>query len=282
MCQAFGECCSALVKISEGIDPQSGAVVVTYRARTEGSFARIERHETAGVSHFVIRTADNVLSIFGQSEEARVVDPADRKRVFQWLLQEQRDTLGNVVVYRHVPEDLRNVEMGAGCERGRTGVQPQRYLSRILYGNRDVPEGAITDLAALDDTAARDRFMFEIVLDYGGHAPGGTATPDDDLGWKARPDTFSSGRAGFEVRTRRLCRDRLAFAVADELRRHQSRRRGILVVAELQRAHQHRHELLGRGAEVQRGGLQALGAPVPEEQATIHLELARRRTRACP
>ena len=80
-----------LVKVGSGVDAITGAAVTTYRARTEGGFARIERHELAGRSHFVVRTADDVLSIFGLEPEASIADPDDPTHVFQWLLQEQRD-----------------------------------------------------------------------------------------------------------------------------------------------------------------------------------------------
>jgi hypothetical protein len=53
--------------------------------------------------------------------------------------------------------------------------------------------------------------MFEVVLDYGEHSAGAGAGVDDDHGWPVRADPFSSGRAGFEVRTRRLCRRVLVF-----------------------------------------------------------------------
>ena len=200
-----------LVKVGEGLDATSGAVVIRYRARTEGSFARIERHELGGRSHFVVHGADNVRSIYGAEPESCVADPADPKRIFRWFLQEQRDDRGNVVVYRYKAEDLANVDGGAGAERGRGGVQAQRYPKRILYGNRDVPAAAPIPLSSLDDDAARARFMFEVVFDYGEHAGGDAAGVDDDRGWPVRPDAFSSGRAGFEVRTRRLCRRVLVF-----------------------------------------------------------------------
>jgi RHS repeat-associated protein len=200
-----------LVKIGEGIDPGSGAVVVTYRARTEGSFARIERHEIGGRSHFVVRGADNVVSIYGQQAEACVTDPGDPTRVFQWFLQQQHDDRGNVAVYRYKAEDLTGVDTGAGSERSRGGEQPGRYVKRILYGNRDVADDAPIALASLDDEAARARYMFEVVFDYGEHTVGAGASVDDDHGWPVRPDAFSGGRAGFEVRTRRLCRRVLVF-----------------------------------------------------------------------
>lgn len=160
-----------LVKTGEGLDAKTGAVVVTYRARTEGGFARIERHELGGRSHFVVHDGSGIVSIFGLADEAAVADPSDPKRVFRWLLQEQRDVLGNVAVYRYQADDA------------------QRYLRRILYGNRDVPLDEPIDPTSLEDEAARARFMFEVVLEYG-----------------VRADPFFSGRAGFPVVTRELCR----------------------------------------------------------------------------
>jgi len=206
-----------LVKTGEGIDASTGAVVITYRARVEGGFARIERHELGGRSHFVVRSTANVVSLFGQQDEACVADPNDPTRVFRWLLQEQRDDRGNVIVYRYKAEDLINVDTAAGSERSRTGTQPQRYLRRILYGNRDVADAAPIVLAALDDPGARARFMFEVVLDHGEHNAGDAAGVDDDLGWPVRADPFSSARAGFEVRTRRLCRRVLVFHRFEQL-----------------------------------------------------------------
>ncbi|MBX7084611.1 MAG: hypothetical protein K1X88_35730, partial [Nannocystaceae bacterium] len=200
-----------LVKIGEGIDRATGAVVVRYRLRTEGSFARIERHERGGRSHFVIHDAAGVVSIFGLAPEAAVADPEDPKRVVQWLLQEQRDALGNVAVYRYQAEDDVGVDGTSGAQRNRLGPQPQRYLRRILYGNRDAAPAAPIELASLDDEAARARFMFEVVFDYGQHAAGEAAGVDDAQPWPVRADPFSHGRAGFEVRTRRLCRRVLVF-----------------------------------------------------------------------
>ena len=202
-----------LVKTKQGIDSATGEIVTTYRARVEGGFARIERREKDEVSHWVVRNAANIVSVFGRATEAQIVDPNDPKRVFQWLLQEQRDDFGNVVFYRYKKEDAAGVETGAGAERERFAdgsVQTQRYLKRILYGNREVFAGEV-DPTIFDDPALREQFMFEVVLDYGEHAPGAAASVDESQPWPARPDTFSSFRATFDVRTRRLCRRVLVF-----------------------------------------------------------------------
>src|SRR5687767_15291065 len=52
--------------------------------------------------------------------------------------------------------------------------------------------------------------MFEVVLDYGEHAAN-APKPDDAGQWSYRSDPFSSYRAGFEVRTGRLCQRVLMF-----------------------------------------------------------------------
>jgi hypothetical protein len=52
--------------------------------------------------------------------------------------------------------------------------------------------------------------MFEVVFDYGEHDPA-TPTPSDTGTWLYRADPFSSYRAGFELRTTRLCRRVLRF-----------------------------------------------------------------------
>ena len=60
-------------------------------------------------------------------------------------------------------------------------------------------------------TALPAEWLFEAVFDYGEHdrlAP----TPDDSLRpWPVRQDAFSSYRAGFDIRTYRLCRRVLMF-----------------------------------------------------------------------
>lgn len=52
--------------------------------------------------------------------------------------------------------------------------------------------------------------MFEVVFDYGEHDQE-SPQPQDRGEWLCRPDPFSSYRAGFEVRTYRLCRRVLMF-----------------------------------------------------------------------
>lgn len=77
-----------------------------------------------------------------------------------------------------------------------------RYLKRIRYGNR-VSRLVQPDLSQND-------WMFEVVFDYGEHDPD-DPRPNDTNEWLCRHDPFSSYRAGFEVRTYRLCQRVLMF-----------------------------------------------------------------------
>lgn len=230
--------------------------VQRYRPRVEGLFARIERWTRTrdGDVHWRAITRDNVLNIYGRSPDARIAAPRpDRKdplqhpaegrdaRVFSWLLEETRDDRGNAACYQYIAEDDADVSAeGPEISRFRLtdkgelfrdasgepvfDTTAQRYLKRILYGNRNPLE---RDAPLPDDPS---NWLFEVVLDYGEHAAPPRTDPPE-LGWHAstapdpetvqawprRPDAFSSCRAGFEVRTYRLCRRVLMFHRFPEL-----------------------------------------------------------------
>ncbi|MBK8239525.1 MAG: hypothetical protein IPK74_28725 [Deltaproteobacteria bacterium] len=189
---------------------QEGHVVHRYRPRVEGAFVRIERWVATadGATHWRTWSRDNVLSIYGTTTASQIVDPRYPHRVFEWLLERVQDDRGNVTVFRYKAEDLVGVAAGAVFERGRIdegGQQPQRYLKRILYGNRT--------------PAVAEDFAFEVVFDYGEHGPTPGESPAGELEvshdevrpWPTREDPFSQCRAGFEVRTWRVCRRALMF-----------------------------------------------------------------------
>jgi RHS repeat-associated protein len=216
------------VRIGDGPDARLDVVdrgehrVQAYRPRVERLFARIERwtHRPTGDIHWRATTTDNLLSIFGQTPQARVADPEVPQRVFSWLLEETRDDRGNVVRYTYKAEDGAGVDPRKASEASRFD-QPgggarvfrataQRYLKRVQYGNR-VP--IARDQPA--PTADRD-WLLELVLDYGEHddlAP----TPAETRPWSLRADPFSTHRPTFEVRTYRLCRRALMFHRFPEL-----------------------------------------------------------------
>ncbi|MGD1859004.1 MAG: SpvB/TcaC N-terminal domain-containing protein [Leptolyngbyaceae cyanobacterium] len=174
---------------------------VTYRIRrycprTEGAFLRIERWTRThdGDDYWRITTADGIISTYGRSPTARIVHPDHPQRIFSWLLEETEDDRGNRIQYVYKRED------GVGIaprlsERDRRQTA-QTYLHKIQYGNK--PDGS---------------WAFSVVLDYGEYDLDQleTLTTVPTRPWSQRRDPFSDYRAGFEVRTHRLCRNILIF-----------------------------------------------------------------------
>ncbi len=187
------------------VDAVAREIVQRYRPRIESAFARIERRQRIedGTVYWTATTPDNTTSVYGRSPAARIAAPGDARRVFTWLLEETRDDKGNVILYEYKAEDLVNVPRAVPYETNRhKGTAPvtNRYLKRIHYGNTTPSDTSPTFASAL----------FEVVFDYGEH-DAVTPTPDEAQTWPSRPDPFSTYRAGFEVRTYRLCRRVLMF-----------------------------------------------------------------------
>ena len=192
-------------------EPQDEYIVRRYRPRIEGLFARIERwtNEMNNDVHWRSISKDNITTIYGGNERSRIVDPSDPFRIFSWLICESFDDKGNSIFYEYKVEDSANVETSQVHEKNRSNPEKNdparsanRYLKRILYGNR-------TPSRPKEDLSARSDWMFEIVFDYGELDPD---SPNHEVdSWGVRKDPFSSYRAGFEVRTYRLCRQVLMF-----------------------------------------------------------------------
>ena len=207
-----------LVPVQE--DELDGYRVRRYRPRIEGLFARIERWSRIGAPtdvHWRSISPTNVLTLYGLTANARIVDPEDPRRIFSWHISETRDDRGNALVYRYKAEDGVRIDLGSAHQRNRGAADDVRraanqLIKRIQYGNR-------TPL--LGDDGERPRFltaqqlqnadwMFEVVFDYGDHDPA-VPKPGDNIPWPTRPDAFSTYRSGFEVRTARLCNRVLMF-----------------------------------------------------------------------
>jgi RHS repeat-associated protein len=182
---------------------RDGYRIERYRPRLEGTFARIERwtERATGTAHWRSTTGDNVTTIFGRSECTRIADPTDPTHVFKWLIEEVRDDRGNVVSYEYAADDASALDRTRPDERHRV-VTANRYLKRVRYGNQ-------TPFVAAE-------WHFETVFDYGDHDE---AVPplEPDRPVPRRLDPFSTYRAGFEIRTFRLCRRVLVFHVFPEL-----------------------------------------------------------------
>jgi RHS repeat-associated protein len=197
-------------------EERDGFRIRSYRPRVEGLFARIERWTRSldGDVHWRAITKDNVVTIYGDTENSRVFDPETPSHVFKWLIASSADRKGNAIIYQYAEEDLVGVDRTKPSE-GRRSPPANRYLKRVLYGNRQPIARGRHDLGERD-------WMFELVFDFGDeHADAYRNSEDDEclrLGgedrrqpWAVRPDPFSTWRSGFEIRTYRLCRRALMF-----------------------------------------------------------------------
>jgi RHS repeat-associated protein len=185
-----------------------------YRPRIEGLFARIEKwvNKNTGDTYWRSISRDNITTHYGKTTQARITDPADStcKRVFQWLIEESRDSKGNVISYVYKPEDQAQIDRSLLSEKNRVNGNQgftNQYLKRIKYGNK---------------TPNESDFLFELVFDYGEHnyvktENRVTCSIDEATEWECRPDAFSSYKAGFEIRTYRLCKRVLMFHRFEEL-----------------------------------------------------------------
>ncbi len=216
-------------------DVIDGYRVRRYRPRIEGLFARIERWQWIPTSsdprpeaeqradlHWRSISKDNILTIYGADARSRIADPLHPERIFSWLICESRDDKGNGIRYLYKQEDgaatlrpgqedpfqaAHQRNRGAASDQTRTA---QRYLQRILYGNRKTLLNAqgerprrLSELKEPPSDSAAD-WLFEVRFDYG-ELDEVDPTDSPEHAWFYRPDAFSSYRSGFEVRTCRRC-----------------------------------------------------------------------------
>lgn len=181
-----------------------------YRPRVEGLFARIERwHNTQQPADVFWRaiSKENVTTWYGRTAESRITDPADPTRIFSWLICESYDGKGNIIVYHYVGENDQGVDQSQANERNRTRTA-NRYLKRIVYGNHQPYLPLLAPDQPWPTPPTADAYFFEVVLDYGEQD---LLKPQAAGAWHVRSDPFSTYRAGFELRTYRLCQRVLMF-----------------------------------------------------------------------
>lgn len=194
---------------------RDGYTIRRYLPRIEGSFFRIERftncHDCRDV-FWRVRTGDNQESIFGRDNDSRISDGQDR--IYSWLLSHTNDRFGNAIEYSYQAEDSIAVAVAvdlASCERNRTDATRarNRYLKNIRYGNR-IPHTR----DQIHTAVTPGPWMFEVIFDYWK-----TVDPEvKSCPWTCRSDPFSTYRAGFEIRSYRLChRIRIVHHFPNEL-----------------------------------------------------------------
>lgn len=189
--------------------------VFPYQPRTEGLFAVVERwYDTQeGISHWRSISKENISSVYGLNSTTRIANHAHPKQIFTWLIEKSWDAKGNLIEFEYKQEDATQVP--------RTVYESQRlqtsecftnqYLKQVKYGNLEM----YTPIYPAIPEYTHD-WHFHLVFDYGDHLTNNTQiTTNQD--WACRQDPFSTYKAGFEIRTYRLCQRVLMFHQFDEL-----------------------------------------------------------------
>ena len=189
------------------VDKSGVIIVTTYQPRTEGSFSRIQKFKSGDNTWWQTITRDNIKRWYGAypDENGQVIDTDDTllifdpdhpHNIFSWLLSEERDDRGNRTRYSYLKEDNQNLDPSNSAEKNRTDDQAQRYISRIDYG-------------LMPNASKEGEWIFKLEFDYSSsnEDEGQETLPAEiNSGWDLRPDSLSSFRSGFDIRTRRLCR----------------------------------------------------------------------------
>jgi RHS repeat-associated protein len=180
-------------------------VITRYRPRIEGSFARIEKIEEHGNIYWRVRTKENVVSVFGKSDTAKLFSPVtgDAYKIFKWSLEYSYDDKGNFTSYYYKKENTDSIPPSLHEKNRLNGIAActNSYLKGIKYGN---------SIAYYEGDELPKDFLFELVFDFGEHDKDAPAVKETSK-WPVRKDPYSDYRSGFEIRTYRLCSRILMF-----------------------------------------------------------------------
>lgn len=193
---------------TEDIGPHN---VVRYWSRVEGDFALREywqrtssSREAIAPGFWLIHGADGSLHVYGKTTASRLQDPSTPGSVSAWLLCESMNARGEHICYLYKADDQDPDPIN--------DYRAQRYLERVCYGNftasKDLYAWTVENPTELD-------WHFQLLFDYGERTLSLTEVPvyggDTLLPWPVRRDPFSTYGQGFEIGTRRLCRQVLMF-----------------------------------------------------------------------
>lgn len=185
-----------------------------YIPRIEGLYARIERwtEKSTGRIKWKVTTKENSTTLFGWTDNSVISNPADPSKIYKWFPEFVVDDKGNSTQYIYKKEN----EIGFNPDlihhknryKNNAITYTNLYIDKILYGNK-------TPYQLGQAFPIETDYMFQTVFDYGTVLP--NQSPDIMNEWDFRPDAFSNYKAGFEIRTTRLCKRVLLFHVFDEL-----------------------------------------------------------------
>lgn len=191
-----------------------GTLTITrYRPRIEKEYLKIERITKGYETYWKVTTENNTVTFFGVTEEYRIFDPKNPKKIFKWLPQFSYDNYGNVIEYRFKRENKDNIRDNVN-ENGRRDYS-NLYLKSIQYGNK-IPYYGDLDKPYTPDPVLDIEYYYKIVMDYGEHHDH-IPTPTEFRPWNVRKDPFYNYRAGFELSNMRILKRILFFNSFQEL-----------------------------------------------------------------
>lgn len=194
------------------VDLAGRFTVTAYRSRTETVFGRMEfwmPEGNSGTNFWVLYEPDGQVHLLGRNPQARIDNPADASQTAVWLTESSASPAGEQIYWQYRTEDE------TGCDATEKSAHPdataQRYPVAAWYGNRK----AGRTLPGLTAEPEATDWLFILVMDYGERGTAMTRAPQwltpGSGSWLCRQDRFSGYQYGFEVRTRRLCRQVLMF-----------------------------------------------------------------------
>ncbi len=180
-----------------------------YKPRIEGLFARIERwtEKISGRIKWRVITRENSTTLFGWTDNSVLSDPDDPIKIYEWLPEFIFDDKGNCSQYIYKKEDTTGFDELLLHNRNRLKngfiTYNNLYIEKIRYGNK-------TPYKQFGETfPVETDYMFQTIFDYGSlHV---NQSFERINNWNFRPDAFSDYKAGFEIRTTRLCKRVLLF-----------------------------------------------------------------------
>ncbi|NOU20146.1 MAG: insecticidal toxin complex protein [Bacteroidales bacterium] len=197
-------------------DSKDGQFTIrNYKPRIEGLFARIERwtEKTSGKIKWRVITKENITTLFGWTDNSIISNPDDGLKIYEWLPEFVFDDKGNCSHYIYKKEDKVGFNESLLHNRNRLKdgeiTYTNLYIDKILYGNK-------TPFKQFgDEPLPETDYIFQTVFDYGTSLINNSF--ENINPWDFRPDAFSDYKAGFEIRTTRLCKRVLLFHVFEEL-----------------------------------------------------------------
>ncbi|SFW15381.1 SpvB/TcaC N-terminal domain-containing protein [Chitinophaga sancti] len=183
--------------------------VTSYLQQEEEAFTLIEQWQNDATKNIFWKTIskDNQVTIYGKSADTSILNPAEPTQVCRWLIESVTDSKGNKIQFSYKRENEENIP--DNIYKAGHHYDTQLYLHIVQYGN-------------YFDVQQQEQWAFQLVFNYGeydlprnGQAYFPAYTPVRT--WPARKDCFSTFRAGFEVRTCRLCSSIMLFHSFTEL-----------------------------------------------------------------